>query len=465
MNRRRNFRAWFTGTSALAAGLVAGAVAVFLTGTAVAQQTTAGQAAAPFIEATHVPPLLTMTGEQIELRYDAYCTPAAGGSAESRCAATGTVFVRAGNSGSFQTLPLGDTGNEEGRFAAVVPPSIAGSRYGFSYYAELRNEATGASTTLPTAGASAPQRSLPMDRMAVSVSLGTHPFGNAVAADERVAETTWGTGPGQVGLEEGRNDMPIGGSSFDVDADSRVHLLDEANRRLLTFGAGGGTPTSVPLGINGTIADLAVASGGHIHVLESVGDGNGGGPLLRSFAPGGGPAGAVEVAEGSSQVLMGQNGLVVHEQVSGQWMSATVAGQPLSLSEQRASGQIGRPMGPGRQAVVLRTGNEIRLALVEAGAARRSWRLVSSTPVAEVQLAEAVGDRLVVVARMYTDTEDEFLALVLGAGGVEQRIAIASNDWAETAPLSRFRLVGSSLYRLGSTPETVFVDRFDLEVS
>ena len=112
---------------------------------------------------------------------------------------------------------------------------------------------------------------------------------------------------------------------------------------------------------------------------------------------------------------------------------------------------------------MLRRGSEIRVS-VESGSVRRSWRITSQTPIAEVQLAEALGSRLVVVARVYTDMQDEFVVLLLGADGLERKLALDSVDWAETAPLSRFRLVGSSLYQLGSTPASVFVDRFDLEV-
>jgi hypothetical protein len=65
---------------------------------------------------------------------------------------------------------------------------------------------------------------------------------------------------------------------------------------------------------------------------------------------------------------------------------------------------------------------------------------------------------------VYTNDQDEFVVLVLGPGGIEQRFSRDSADWAETAPLSRFRLVGASLYQLGSTPAGVFVDRIDLEV-
>jgi len=41
---------------------------------------------------------------------------------------------------------------------------------------------------------------------------------------------------------------------------------------------------------------------------------------------------------------------------------------------------------------------------------------------------------------------------------------VSSADWAEASPLSRFRLAGRRLYQLGSDPNGVFVDRYDLEV-
>ncbi|HSI97733.1 MAG TPA: hypothetical protein VK926_05180, partial [Gaiellaceae bacterium] len=114
--------------------------------------------------------------------------------------------------------------------------------------------------------------------------------------------------------------------------------------------------------------------------------------------------------------------------------------------------------------VVLRRGNELRLALVGPNGVRRSWRVTSETPLAEVQLAEPLGARLVVVVRVHSDTDDEFVVLVLDDRRVVRKFSLDSADWAETAPLSRFRLAGSSLYQLGSTPAGLFVDRFDLEV-
>jgi hypothetical protein len=90
--------------------------------------------------------------------------------------------------------------------------------------------------------------------------------------------------------------------------------------------------------------------------------------------------------------------------------------------------------------------------------------VTSVTPLGEVQLAAPSGNRLVVVVKTYVDERDEFLVLVLDRSGLVRRFALEPAQWAETAPLARFRLAGSSLYQFGSTPKGAFVDRFDLEV-
>jgi hypothetical protein len=48
---------------------------------------------------------------------------------------------------------------------------------------------------------------------------------------------------------------------------------------------------------------------------------------------------------------------------------------------------------------------------------------------------------------------------------VVQRFSVQPAEWAESAPLARFRLAGSRLYQLGASQAGAFVDRFDLEVS
>ena len=57
------------------------------------------------------------------------------------------------------------------------------------------------------------------------------------------------------------------------------------------------------------------------------------------------------------------------------------------------------------------------------------------------------------------------VVLVLRQRGATKRFAVEPSEWAESAPLARFRLAGSSLYQLGSTAAGAFVDRFDLKES
>ena len=463
MDRSRIARRRLAGAAGIVIGGLAGMFSVILAGTAVAHQL-AAPSAAPVLEATHLPPLLTAAGERVELRYDVYCA-AADVDPAAPCAADASVFVRPGTSGPFRRLALREEpAATDGRFAAPVPESIARSPNGFTYYAVLRSIATGETMTLPAGGAMAPQRSLPLGSP-VQVALGAHVFGRVTTRSARIAEATWGTGPGQVGLEQGRNLTPIGGASFDVSSDGTVHVLDEANRRVLRWRPGSRAASSaVPLAINGTLADMSVARDGTIHVLETT---NGGRDtqLLRSFAANGAANGVATIEGRASQVRLGVDGIpTVLQQPSSQWTPALAAsGRVLSTDAQSAAGHVARPLASGQEVVVLRRGSEIRVS-VGRGSVRRSWRITSQTPIAEVQLAEALGNRVVVVARVYTDAQDEFVALVLGAGGFERKLTLDSADWAETAPLSRFRLVGSSLYQLGSTPANVFVDRFDLEV-
>jgi hypothetical protein len=137
----------------------------------------------------------------------------------------------------------------------------------------------------------------------------------------------------------------------------------------------------------------------------------------------------------------------------------------MTRAAQRAHARPGHPVAGGDEVVVYRQGNEVRIALVGPAGVRRGWRILSSTPIGEVQLAEPSGNRFFAVLHTYTDSDSEFVALVLDGHGAAKQFSMAAADWAETAPLSRFRLAGSSLYQLGSTPAGMFVDRYDLGVS
>jgi hypothetical protein len=462
---RRHTRPARIAIAGLALGVLLGSW--FGTGSGRARAERQIPAAGHAVDATHLPPLLTTSGEDVVLRYDVHCTSAAEGAEDvsqevAGCASGGTVFIRTGTSGSFRPLPLVfDPSAAEGRWAAHVPAEVAASRNGFSYYAVLHSSEDDVPTTVPPGGASSPHRSVPMGR-AVDVPLGRHEFGKIRPADDRVLESRWGAGTGEIGLEAGTNVTPTGGSSFDIGADGAVSVLDEVNRRVLRWAPGAASPAAIPVTVDGTIADLSVAADGSMYVLESARTGRG--PVLRSLGRSGVMLESSELPERTAtQVRVGPSGPVVLQQPSGQWVSVGRSNGSTSASS-HGLGTAGRPFPGGSEVVTLRTGRELRLALVSGDVVRRSWRITSTTPLGEVQLAEPLGLGLLVVVRVYTDVQDEFLALVLGQRGVVREVSLGSADWAESAPLSRFRLFGSSLYRLGSTANGLFVDRFDMEV-
>ncbi len=443
------------------AGGAVGIVATASTGAAVAQRVLAPPRAV--LEATHLPPLLRVPGEPTTLAYDVHCIPAGVEDPEWSCDASGTVYVRQTGGATFSAMPLSPQKVDGQRqLTAVVPPALASAPAGFEYYAELRSAVAGKSLKAPAGGLEAPYRSLLLSD-AIDVSLGSHRFGSTIDGD-RVASASWGDGPYDVGLEPGKNIGAIGASAFDVDSSGTVLLLDEAHRRLLRWGRGVATPARVPLSVEGRLADMIVDDDGSIYVLETVSEA-GRQPFVRRFDEYGRELDAFETAERApSQIRMGPSGPVALQQPSGQWMPVATDGSPLMPERQRRAGSNGRPLRGGGEVVVLRQGNEVRAAVVANGHVRSAWRITSRTPVGEVQLAQPLERRLALVVRLYSESSAEFVVLLLDRRGLARSLALDTADWAETAPLGRFRLVDGSLYRLGSDTQHAFVDRFDMEV-
>jgi hypothetical protein len=454
--RRPGRRSLAGGAAGIAAGVIGGIVV-----------TTLSAAAAPderpraIAEAGHVPPALTLPGEPVTLRFALVCAPRDDG---APCDGSGEVYVRAGQAGRFETFSLTRGPDaKEGRYFVDLPERIAAMPWGFSYYAVLRDRATGATVTVPSGGAAAPQRSLPL-RQRVDVDLGAHTFGSTRDADARVVEARWGSALGKVGLAGSRELGFVGPSSFDVSSDGTVVLLDEVNGRVERWDAG--RTEAIPVSVSGGLADLAVEPDGTIDVLEPP-NRELPTPQLRSFERDGTPRWTQPLADRTwSALASGPDGPVVEQQPSEQWLPVAARGRALGRAEQARGGRSGRPLGNGREVVVDRVGSsELRLAETAGDVVLRSWRVTSATPLGEVQLAEPLGSGVVVVMKTYTDERAEYLVLLLDRTGVGQRFSVAPSEWAESAPLARFRFAGRSLFQLGTTPTAAFVDRFDLEVS
>ena len=447
----------------LLTGVVAGTTAVVVASGAIAQNAPAPPQAV--LEATHFPPLLTLPDERPVLSYDVHCASAGVEDPEQACESAGSVFAREGERGSFREMELEQRrANGLRQLSAPVPDDLAASADGFEYYAVIGSAEGGTRIVVPAGGAAAPYRVRRLNDP-VEVDLGAHEFGSPRRASARVASARWGDGPLDVGLEQGRNLGAIGASAFDVDGSGTVFLLDEAHRRLLRWARGKQVPESVPLSIDGRLADLTVARDGSLYVLESVAAPGRAAPLVRRFDENGRELDHIETAERApSQIRLGPRGPVVLESPSHQWVPVAIDGEPVAASAQRGNARSGRPLRAGGEVVVLRRGKQILVALVDARGIRRSWHITSPTTLGEVQLAEPLGRHFLVVVRVYSGPADEFLALVLDRHGLAERLSVDPAEWAEAAPLGRFRLVDGALYRLGSSSTGAFVDRFDLEV-
>jgi len=440
--RRPRFRSLAGGAAGIAAGVIGG---VLLASVSAAVPTPVA-AAPPLIDATHVPPALTTPGAAVRLRYGLVCTPREDG---LPCDGSGVVYLRAGQSGPFRsyTLRRGEE-SRDGRYYLDVPPSLADSPDGFSYYAILRDDATGATTTVPSGGADAPQVSLPLQHP-TTIALGSHVFGDVRTPDARAAEAAWGSGRDDVGLAGSRELGYTGPSSFDVEPDGTVDILDSVNGRLVR--ASHAHREHVPLDGTLELADLAAEPDGSFDVLDEH-------ATLRSFRSDGTSKWAQKLADRTWAKL--EHGPSVLQEPSEQWMPVAEDGAPLTRNEQKRGAHTAN-----HGLIVDRVGEgELLLAEVRGNAPVRGWRITSETPLGEVQLAEPHGNGAVVVTCAYTAGRDEFVVLVLESRGLVQRFSVASDSWTETAPLARFRLARGALYRLRTTPAGASVDRFDLEV-
>ena len=454
--RRPTIRSLAGGAAGIAAGICSGIVL-----TSGSAGNLASPPAARLLDAAHLPPVLTLPGEPVTLRYAILCTPTDDG---RPCEGSGEGYVRAGQDGPFQrfTLTRG-ADSAEGRYFVDLPAEIASSREGFSYYAVLRDDSSGAEIRVPSGGAAAPQVSLPL-RKVVDVDLGTQSFGRVRPHDARVVEAPWGSALGAAGLAGSRELGFVGPSSFDVGKSGEVTMLDQINGRLEHWFHG--RVSATPVDVGGGLADLAVEPDGTVDVVEPP-NRSAPAPTLRSFEPGGKLKWTQRLSDRTwAKLAVGPEGPVVLQEPSEQWLPTVANGAVLDRSSQAKHGRTGKPSGQGLEVLVERVGvGELRLAEVERGTVRRGWRLRSSTPLGEVQLAEPMGSRLVVVVKTYSEEQAEYIVLVLDHGGVVRRFSADASQWAEAAPLARFRLSEESLYQLGSTPAVAFVDRYDLGVA
>jgi hypothetical protein len=409
-------------------GLIGAVLALILTGAA-RPAVGAPVALRPF----HEPPWLLAPGRPVTLAY-----------ALLDRSVTGTVYVRNSLQRDFTRLPLaqgpycpGDPVDAAAMrrekvcgtaLVARVPGRfVAGSK--LLYYAVLRDPASGRSTTVPAAGASAPQRVWVVRRM-LDVPLGAHRFGHVRAPDAVVARA-------------GRSDVAVlccsdppggdGPSSFDVARDGSFWMLDRLDHRMLvwTRGRPARPVRSVRLPRNLSVTDFALGPDGSIYARADDTAELGSGPKSHLYAltPDGRIRWRAPTTAGipTAPLQLGPDGRLYAAQACGgscapfgggsAWTPlTTAAGHPLSLGERQRLAAPLQPLPGGLRLVTELSSSVAHFALVDpSDRIVRAWRVTSTTRLGPMGAAAAlVGGDLVVPLDVSKGARSERLILRLG---------------------------------------------------
>lgn len=405
----------------------------------------------PPFDVLYRPPAFVARGWPTTLRYEIVC-PLTGPPKPGFCRPGGVLHVRRTGTSEFDEIPLATV--REGLATASVPASYS-TGSGFEYYVELHDE-RGGSAIVPRGGAAAPQRSWAIHHW-TEVDLGRHRFGGT-REGRTIVEAGWGKGPRRFGLQRG-----VGPSAFAVAPDGGLVVLDQLNRRLAVYPAGESSRARyVPIRFLGGEGDIAVTRDGTVYVLDA-GSPREHIPFVRAYSPDLRELAATSVAEApSNRIAIGPAGAIVHAVPSEQWLPVGERGRLLGPDEQERRARPARTFRDGRELVVAASAFEARLALFGPGGVVGSWRIMSATPLGEVQLVEPYGRGLLVVVRVHTQARAEWQVLELGPRGLVDRFSVRPVEWADAGAGARFRLSDGLLYELRSGRAGVEVARYRL---
>ncbi len=271
----------------------------------------------------------------------------------------------------------------------------------------------------------------------------------------------WGTGPAKAGLSPGRESLTGGPSSFDVDDQGRIHLLDTEQDRLAVFSEGE-LVREVPLALDSD-ADVSVAADGTAYVLEIRDDV----AEVRAVSPSGSvqPAPPLGNALSAHVRTVGPKAYAnllpadVWVPVADQDETLTAALPPQTFT--------GAPVPGDAELVRIATTGSVRLGMVSGDEVSDAVEVESETSLGEVALAEPDGFEgywcVVRVWRENPTPADQYQVLHISGGEIVEGFAVSAEQFADTPPLSRFRLGSDGdLYQLATSPSGVRIVRFGL---
>src|SRR6266540_5410499 len=380
-------------------------------------------------------PVLVRSGERIRIPVDVVCL--SGGRA---CRAEVTMSVRDPD-GSWRSRSAGTT--DEVRFDLSGPASRAapGGRMVFRISAR---DARGHRATLPPAGTL---------QLYVAGRMSTVELppadGERLRPGTTVLYMPWGSGPGSAGLSVGDESATVGPSSFDVDRAGRVHVADLLHGRIAVF-RGGNLLREVPAPLPAR-TDIAVSAHG---VTYAASQEPGQTVVARRLAPDGTtlderPAGTGVL---SAVRATGARGFVRTLPLDA-WVPVG-GGAP----------STGRPVPGGGVLLQSVVGNAVRLGIATGDRVSAAIEVRSSETLGELALAEPNGrGGYVVVVHVVGSTAaaDRYEVVRVHRDLTVSAFAVPNESYAETIPLSRFRLGrDGNLYRMATSPDGVRIVRY-----
>lgn len=422
-----------------------------------------GEIAKPRIDVQHSPVVLIQPGSSTNLLFTVICPVA--NPANKACSPTGTLFYKTETASSYSSVALSPVQSGRPYLVGEIPAAASlGTRV--SYYAVITNGANGSSAVVPAGGAAAPHRAW-IIAAPTAVPLGAPLATIPRTPTQTVATFGWGSGANELGLAPGDESATVGPSGFDL-AGSDIVVLDQLNQRLVRFPKSApAAKTYQPIAFDGGSGDIATTAS-NVYVIDNGGPNDSDG-LLRSFDSLGAPLTVAPLAESSLEsVVVDAGGRPRVRTYPGQMYLAPLSstGFPVQLSQQLGTATESIDVGNGEAiASVVRYGrDEVRIALTQGAAVTKSWTLTvdSSARFGSLQLVRRTQTGLVAVVSVFDDTSSRFVVVKLPLAGVPSSFTVEPADYAQTAPLSLFRLGTDGLYQLRSVPAGVDIVRHDL---
>ncbi len=266
----------------------------------------------------------------------------------------------------------------------------------------------------------------------------------------------------KAGLVPGNESPTVGPSSFDVDRRGRIYLLDALQDRLAVFGNGGLVQEARV--VAGSRPDVAVADDGTAYVLSTQA-GSSGAMLVQRIGPRAGlPDMTIPAGSGIPAAIRTAGDRAYVDALP---LDAWVAVGRGGAAPRPANVRMGRPLGDGSELLTVVHGDAVRLAMLRGGTVEGAVELRSSVPLGEVALAEPdAHGGYVVVVHIWRDqpiAADQYQVIHVTPAGAVTAFAAANREFAETAPLSKFRLgKDGNLYEMTSSPDGVRIVRFQI---